>query len=67
MTGYHVRDFTFTPTNDDGLEIVVRTKDSHGAPIIRALHMTEEELFEMLATCGLSADEVEDDDDFEGE
>jgi hypothetical protein len=60
MAGYQLRDFTFTPTDDGGVEIVVRTNDSHGARIVRAIHLAEEELYEMLAAIGLSADEVED-------
>lgn len=67
MAGYHLRDFTFTPTNDGGVEIVVRTTDSHGAKIVRALHLEEEEMYEMLAAVGLSADEVEDDLDADQE
>ena len=67
MAGYHLRDFTFAPTDDGGLEIMVRTRDSHGANIVRAIHLDEDELYEMLAACGLSADEIEEDDleDFE--
>jgi hypothetical protein len=67
MAGYHLRDFTFTPTDSGGMEITVRTKDSHDSTIIRALHLTEDELYELLAAIGLSADAVEDDEDADEE
>lgn len=65
MAGYQLRDFSFAATDEGGLEIIVRSHDSHGAKIIRALHMSEEELYEMLAAVGLSADEVEEELDEE--
>jgi hypothetical protein len=70
MATYKLRDFTFVPTDTGGLEITVRTKDSHDATIIRALHLTEDELYELLAAIGLSAegaDEWDEDDDVDDE
>lgn len=52
MAGYRLRGFTFTPTEYGGLVIDATA---------HSLHLNEEELFEMLAACGLSADSVEDD------
>lgn len=51
MAGYRLRGFTFTPTEHGGLVIDATA---------HSLHLTDEELFEMLAVCGLSADSVEE-------
>ncbi len=51
MPRYRLRGFTFTPTESGGLVI---DAEQH------SLHLNDEELFEMLAACGLSADSVED-------
>lgn len=59
-TGYFVRGFSFTNGHEGGLDIVVRGTDSSHSPIIRKLHMTDEELYEMLALLGISAEDVED-------
>jgi len=70
--GFFVRGFGFTG-RDGGLDIVVRGTDSAHSPIIRKLHMTEDELYEMLALLGISAETVDDEDvmddlsDVEGE
>lgn len=53
MAGYRLRGFTFTPTQHGGLVI---DADAH------SLHLAEDELYELLAAVGLSADSVEDDD-----
>ena len=52
MARYRLRGFTFTPTEQGGLVI---DAEQH------SLHLGEEELFELLAAIGLSADQVEDD------
>jgi len=51
MAGYRLRGFTFTPTEYGGLVIDATA---------HSLHLSDDELFEMLAACGLSADSVED-------
>jgi hypothetical protein len=50
MAGYRLRGFTFTPTEYGGLVIDATA---------HSLHLSDDELFEMLAVCGLSADSVE--------
>lgn len=50
MAGYRLRGFTFTPTGHGGLVIDATA---------HSLHLSDEELFEMLAACGLSADSVD--------
>jgi hypothetical protein len=60
--GYFVRGFGFANGHDGGLDIVVRGTDSSHSPIIRKLHMTDEELYEMLALLGISAEDVDVDD-----
>ena len=52
MASYRLRGFTFTPTQNGGLVI---DADAH------SLHLAEDELYELLAAVGLSADSVEDD------
>jgi hypothetical protein len=59
--GFFVRGFGFTGRPEGGIDIVVRATDSSHSPITRRLHMSEEELYEMLALLGISADEVPDD------
>jgi len=61
--GFFVRGFGFTASQTGGLDVVVRATDSSHSPIIRKLHMTEDELYEMLALLGISAvDDVDEDD-----
>lgn len=50
MARYVLDDYIFSPTETGGLEIFVGPNAPH------ALHMSEEELFEMLSTVGLTAD-----------
>jgi hypothetical protein len=57
--GFFVRGFGFS-SKDGGLDITVRTTDSSHSPIMRRLHMTEEELFEMLALLGIGAENLDD-------
>jgi len=57
--GFFVRGFGFTGRAEGGIDIVVRATDSSHSPITRRLHMSEEELYEMLALLGISADEVD--------
>jgi len=57
MARYYLKDFVFSPTESGGLEIFVGPEAKH------TLHMSEEELFEMLAAVGLSADSAEGDDE----
>ncbi len=59
--GFFVRGFGFTSRHDGGIDIVVRASDSSHSPIVRRLHMSEEELYEMLALLGVSAADVPDD------
>lgn len=59
--GFFVRGFGFTARPEGGIDIVVRATDSSHSPITRRLHMSEEELYEMLALLGIGADEVPDD------
>lgn len=51
MARYRLRGFTFTPTEQGGLVI---DAEQH------SLHLGEDELFELLAAIGLSADQVEE-------
>lgn len=60
--GFFVRGFGFTSHDSGGLDIVVRATDSSHSPIIRKLHMSESELFEMLALLGIGAEEVDNED-----
>jgi hypothetical protein len=55
MARYRLRGFTFTPTEQGGLVI---DAEQH------SLHLGEDELFELLAAIGLSADQVEELDSF---
>jgi hypothetical protein len=70
--GFFVRGFGFTAGEHGGIDVVVRATDSSHSPIIRKLHMTESELYEMLALLGISAETMDDDEsldelaDFEG-
>jgi len=57
--GFFVRGFGFTSRPEGGIDIVVRATDSSHSPITRRLHMSEEELYEMLALLGISADDVD--------
>jgi hypothetical protein len=59
--GFFVRGFGFTGRPEGGIDIVVRATDSSHSPITRRLHMSEEELYEMLALLEISADEAPDD------
>lgn len=61
--GFFVRGFGFSGTESGGLDIVVRGTDSSHSPVIRKLHMTEDELYEMLALLGISAEVLEPDND----
>ncbi len=69
--GFQVKGFEFRSTESGGLEIVVRAGENHHSPVVRSLHLSEEELFEMLAFLGLSADGVDEEEvvlyDREGE
>lgn len=58
--GFFVRGFGFTGRPEGGIDIVVRATDSSHSPIVRKLHMSEEELYEMLALLGVGADDVDD-------
>jgi hypothetical protein len=53
MASYKLRGFTFTPSEGGGLVI---DADAH------SLHLAEDELFELLAAVGLSADSVEEEE-----
>lgn len=59
--GFFVRGFGFTAGHDGGIDITVRGTDSSHSPIIRKLHMSEAELYEMLALLGVSAEDVDAD------
>lgn len=58
--GFFVRGFGFTARPEGGIDIVVRATDSSHSPITRRLHMSEEELYEMLALLGIGAEDVDD-------
>lgn len=55
--GFFVRGFGFTARQDGGIDIIVRATDSSHSPIVRKLHMGEEELYEMLALLGIGEEE----------
>lgn len=57
--GFFVRGFGFTAGHEGGIDVVVRATDSSHSPIIRRLHMSEAELYEMLALLGVSAENVD--------
>ncbi len=56
MASFRLKNFTFTPDDEGGVDIT-----AHAGTHIARLHVTEEELFELLGFLGLSADEVEKD------
>lgn len=58
-----IKNFTFTPGSTGGLDIVVRQHDAENSPVIASLHTSEEDLYALLATLGLSADEDLEDDE----
>jgi hypothetical protein len=58
--GFFLRGFGFATHEGGGIDVVVRATDSPHSPIIRRLHMSEEELYEMLALLGISAETVDE-------
>jgi hypothetical protein len=64
-----IKNFTFTRGASGGLDIVVRQVAAENSPVIASLHTSEEDLYTLLASLELSADEDEeelsiDDKDF---
>lgn len=52
-----IKNFTFTPGSTGGLDIVVRQHDAENSPVIASLHTSEDDLYALLASLGLSADD----------
>ncbi len=54
-----LKNFTFSRGPSGGLDIIVR-QNADDSPVIASLHTTEDALYELLASLGLSADEEDD-------
>jgi hypothetical protein len=60
-----IKNFTFNRTpSTGGLEILVR-QNADNSPVIAELHVSEDNLYALLASLDLSAEPDDDDDDFD--